>query len=244
MNFGPRADVDAASRLVQDENFRPRRQPPRDDDLLLIAAAQTSDGRLGAGRLDRKVANGALGERFPATAADERQSTMEDDRLEIGEAEIEREALRQDQSFDPPLLGHEADPRLDSVRRTSRRVALAPERHRALLRAVGAEQEARQLRPARADESSKSKDFALSQFEAHAFDPWGAGQGAHGQGRLAGNSSVRRASPAPRRAADDRFDQSPAASGPAQPAQPPTCRRETRSRCWQSSRISSRRCET
>ena len=126
--------------------------------------------------------------------------------LEIGEAQVEREALGQDQSLDPPLLGHKANPRLDSVRRTSRRVRLAFERHRALLGAVRAKQEARQFRPTRADEASKSKDLALSQIEAHAFDPWRSGKGAHGQGGLAGNSSVR---PFRRRiddAANDRFD--------------------------------------
>ena len=36
--------------------------------------------------------------------------------------------------------------------------------------AVSAKQEASQLRPACADEAAKSKDFALSQIEAHAFD--------------------------------------------------------------------------
>ena len=63
MNFGPRAHVDAARWLVEDENFRLRLQPPGDDDLLLIAAAQPPDWRLGAARLDRETANGALGER-------------------------------------------------------------------------------------------------------------------------------------------------------------------------------------
>ena len=85
MNFGPRADVDAARRLIENEHLRPGRQPSGDDDFLLIAAAQPPDRRLGAGRFDRKVANGALGERLPAAAADEGQSLVDDDRLQIGE---------------------------------------------------------------------------------------------------------------------------------------------------------------
>ena len=84
MNFGPCAHVDAAGRLVENEHFRLRREPPRDDDFLLIAAAQAPNSSLGAGRLDREIANGALRERFPAAAADEGQSLMEDDRLQIG----------------------------------------------------------------------------------------------------------------------------------------------------------------
>ena len=206
MNFGACADVDAARRFVENEHFGPRRQPSGDDHLLLVAAAQSSDRRFGAGRLDREVANGAVGERLSAAAADEGRRSMEDDRLEIGEAQVEGDALGQDQPLDPPLLRHEADPSLDGVRRTARRVGLAFERHRALLRAVDAKQEPSQLGPACADEAAKSKDFALPQIEAHAFDPWRAGEGAYGKSRLAGGSSVR---PLRRRiddAADDRLD--------------------------------------
>ena len=85
MNLGPRAHVDAARGLIENEHFRPGRQPSGDDDFLLIAAAQPPDRRLGAGRFDREVANGALGERLPAAAADEGQSLVDDDRLQIGE---------------------------------------------------------------------------------------------------------------------------------------------------------------
>ena len=116
---------------------------------------------------------------------------MEDDRLEIGEAHVERDALGQDQPLDSPLLGYQADPRLDSVRRAARGITLSLDRHRALLRSVYAKQETSQLCPSRADEASKSKDFALPQIEAHAFDPWPAGKGAYGKRRLAGGSSVR-----------------------------------------------------
>ena len=143
---------------------------------------------------------------LPAAAADERQSRMDDDRAEVGEAHVEREALGQDQSLDAPLLGHEADPGLDSAGRTAGSVRLPFERHRAVLRAVRAEQKARQLRPAGADEAAKPEDFAPPQIEAHAFDPRRAGEGAHGEGRRAGGSSVR---PFRRRvdgAADDGFD--------------------------------------
>ena len=59
------------------------------------------------------------------------------------------------------------------------------------MRAVYAKQEASQLRPARADQASKSEDFALPQIEAYAFDPWRAGKGAYGKNRLAGGSSAR-----------------------------------------------------
>ena len=71
MDLGPRADVDAARGLVENEHFRLRLQPTSDDDLLLIAAAQPPDRRLGAGVFDREVADGALGERLAAAAADE-----------------------------------------------------------------------------------------------------------------------------------------------------------------------------
>ena len=70
-------------------------------------------------------------------------------------------------------------------------VGLSFEGHRALLRSVNAKQESSQLRPSCADEAPKSKDLALPQNEAHAFDPWRAGKGAYGKSRLAGGSSVR-----------------------------------------------------
>src|SRR6185437_15835113 len=65
VDFGPCAHVNATSGLVENEYFWLRRQPPGDDDFLLVAPAEESDGRLSAGRLDRKAANGALCERPP-----------------------------------------------------------------------------------------------------------------------------------------------------------------------------------
>ena len=44
LDLGLGADVDAAGRLVEDEDLRVRRQPAREDDLLLVAAAQVLTG--------------------------------------------------------------------------------------------------------------------------------------------------------------------------------------------------------
>ena len=42
-DLGVRAHVDAARRLVEDQEFRLRRQPARQNDLLLVAAGKLAD---------------------------------------------------------------------------------------------------------------------------------------------------------------------------------------------------------
>ena len=50
------ADVDAARRLVDDQDFRPQREPARQHDLLLIAAGEVADRLVGARHADRAAA--------------------------------------------------------------------------------------------------------------------------------------------------------------------------------------------
>ncbi len=48
MDLGAGADIDAARRLVEDEDSRRAHQPSAEQDLLLVAAAQPADRRLDA----------------------------------------------------------------------------------------------------------------------------------------------------------------------------------------------------
>src|SRR5664279_3709077 len=50
-----RADVDAARRFVEDQQFRLGEQPLRDDDLLLVSAGQLYDALVDARRLDTQL---------------------------------------------------------------------------------------------------------------------------------------------------------------------------------------------
>src|SRR5687767_50783 len=52
LDLSLRADVDAARRLVEDEERRPRAEPPREEDLLLVSAGELADALVGARRLD------------------------------------------------------------------------------------------------------------------------------------------------------------------------------------------------
>jgi hypothetical protein len=52
VDFGLRADVDAAGRLVEEQNIAVARQPLGDDDLLLIASRQEPDFLRLRGRAD------------------------------------------------------------------------------------------------------------------------------------------------------------------------------------------------
>ena len=52
VDLGLGADVDAARRLVQDEQHRLPRQPTREHHLLLVAARQLRDQLIEVGRLD------------------------------------------------------------------------------------------------------------------------------------------------------------------------------------------------
>ena len=56
-DFHLRADIDAARRLIEQEYTRAARQPLRDHDLLLIAAAQPSGQLLRARALDAQPAD-------------------------------------------------------------------------------------------------------------------------------------------------------------------------------------------
>src|SRR5205814_8539050 len=81
MHFGLRADVDAASRLVDDQQRRLAREPLRQDGLLLVAARERPDGvrQLAVLQLQperpvpREAALGAARDEAPALDAVERR---------------------------------------------------------------------------------------------------------------------------------------------------------------------------
>ena len=48
VNFDFRADVDATGRFVDDQDLRPQRQPPRQNDFLLVSAREVARRLVGA----------------------------------------------------------------------------------------------------------------------------------------------------------------------------------------------------
>ena len=63
LDLGLGADVDAAGRLVEDQDLRVRREPAGQDHLLLVAAAQVPDELLGVGRGDLQQLDVLVGDR-------------------------------------------------------------------------------------------------------------------------------------------------------------------------------------
>ena len=55
VDFGLGTDVDAARRLVEQEDLGLDQEPPRQDALLLVASREAGDRRVTAGGLDRQL---------------------------------------------------------------------------------------------------------------------------------------------------------------------------------------------
>src|SRR6202035_742900 len=125
MDFAARANIDAARRLVEDQNLGRAQQPTPDHNLLLVAAAEAADRRLDIFGLDREIAHRRQAKRFPPAIIDQRQRTGATDTREIGYLQVEGDALGKNQAFGAPLLGHEAEPGLDRLRWAPRREGLA-----------------------------------------------------------------------------------------------------------------------
>ena len=80
--------------------------------------------------------------------------------VEVGELQIERDALGEHQAFGAPLLRHEAEPRLDRLGRGARRERLAVQRHAAGIGPVRAIDQPRQFAPAGADQAANAQHLA------------------------------------------------------------------------------------
>ena len=71
MDLGFRADIDAARRLVHDQDARLGREPFRQADFLLIAARKLSDDLTDAARADIELFDAVVGENTLRLAVDE-----------------------------------------------------------------------------------------------------------------------------------------------------------------------------
>src|SRR2546423_1195701 len=98
-----RADVHALRRLVEDQDRRLDREPPRERDLLLIAAAQRFDRRVDRRRPDREIANRALAR--PPFGGDVDHAARRD-AIEARERGVRRDRHRQPHAVLAPILRH------------------------------------------------------------------------------------------------------------------------------------------
>ncbi len=111
----------------------------------------------------------------------ERQGGAVDDASEIGELQVEGDALGQQQSLGSPLLRHQAEPRLDGVDGRARREGPALQRHGPGIGAIGAIEEAGEFGPAGPDEAADAEHLAAPEVEADALDPGMAREAAYAQ---------------------------------------------------------------
>ena len=158
------ADVDAARRLVDDQHLRPQRQPAGQHDLLLVSARQVADACSGlAMRMlsaRRKSSTScSLGRLVDEEApARSRSSDAMLRLMRIGE--------RQEQRLLLAVLGHQADAVADGVPRRADRTSLAVDDDAAGIERIGAEDRARHLGAAGADQPGDAEDLAAAHFEA------------------------------------------------------------------------------
>ena len=122
------ADVDAAGRVVQDEDPRLGHQPLGDDDLLLVAAREGLDRDVDRGRLDGEALGEleGLGELGVAVDAHEAGEAVE-----VGQGDVLEDGLDEHQALALAVLGHQADAVGHGVARAVDRDLLAVEADRA-----------------------------------------------------------------------------------------------------------------
>ena len=151
LDVGLRADVDAAGRLVEDEQLRGGRQPAREQDLLLVAAGQVAGEHAGVGR-SHAESRDVLGHQASCSAAaDSAQpaaASLHAEHDVLGHGQVADDALG------PAVLGREGDPVLDRVARGEESLTGAPvDLDLSAVGAVGAVEQPDELGAARAEQS-------------------------------------------------------------------------------------------
>ena len=112
VELGLDADVDAARRLVEDEDRRVGEQPAGEDRLLLVAAGELADRLAHRGEADAELLGRVRGERLLERAADEAaRRDLAGDRG--GDVLLDREGA--EDAGDGAVLGHEGEAEGDGV---------------------------------------------------------------------------------------------------------------------------------
>ena len=108
---GARADIDALGRLVENQHLRLQQQPARDDDLLLHAAREIEQVRIGE-PIERQLEPlHQLGDPAVELAIAEAEAAM---RAEMAEQQILAHRQIRHDRLPPPILGDKADARRGS----------------------------------------------------------------------------------------------------------------------------------
>ncbi len=177
VDFDLGADIDAAGWFVQDEDFRARIQPARQQHLLLVAAAERSDDGIDAGGLDVKLSDIAFGQRAFFVAVDhaDRRRAHGLQRRDRG---VEGDRLAEEQAERLAILGQKRNSVFDRVRRRADFDLFAVDQHVAMgCFREGAEDRGGECGPARAHQAGDSQDFAAIGGKGDVRDLPRTGQG-------------------------------------------------------------------
>ena len=159
LDAGP--GVDAAGRLVREQDGRFGEERAREEDLLLVAARQRGDGRLGARRPDGEPANFALDDRRLRAAPDEAESG---DAAECEERRVLTHAERKGEPLHVPVARQMDDARTHRAARIAERDLSAPQLH-ASARGQQARERAEELALAVALDARQSDDLTCAKLE-------------------------------------------------------------------------------
>src|SRR3984957_2579506 len=209
------ADVDAARRFVDNQDFWPERQPARQHDLLLIAARELARRLFRARHADRQELAELVDQYVLLALVDEPAAA---DLVLRGDGHVGANGEAEEQSLLLAILGNEADA-------VGHRIAWACEAHvfaidadRPMIERIGPEDGAGGLRAAGADETGEAEDLAVMSLErnAHQFDgvriarvaPTGQALDLERDLAMLGDwaFAIERADVAPDHHANDRFD--------------------------------------
>src|SRR5215217_42795 len=176
------AHVDAAGRLVEQQDGRFARQRLGDDHFLLIAAREPGDRVGHPGAPDGEFLGEPVGD-LPLRAGHE---TEPGDPVQYAQGDVVLDGEGQDQTLRAPLLRHvEYAPLHGRLGRADPDLFPAHE-YLAGVRRTDAEDGLRQLGAARPDEPGEAQDLAAAQRQVHGLELTLAGQSPDLEGHLAG----------------------------------------------------------
>jgi hypothetical protein len=168
-----RADVDAAGRLVEDENLRVAQHPFGEHDLLLVAAAQ----RLDPGRERRRLdAHAGADRRHEVVFRRPVEKAAVDEPSQRREPDVLLDVADRHEAVSLAVFGQHRHTELHAVFGAANGRGLAFDADGARCGGVEAEDRARDLRAARPHEPGKADDFSTADVKVHVAELFPVGQ--------------------------------------------------------------------
>ena len=128
VNFGLGADIDAASRFVEDQYFRTTGQPLSEDDFLLIPTGQQPHNLRRVGSFDPELVDHFRVQRLFGTVIQKAPVT---DTIEVGQREIGPDAGFENEAVLPSIFRNQQDSSADRIGRFSDPNSFAIQQHAA-----------------------------------------------------------------------------------------------------------------